>query len=103
MSATEKADIIQKDPAYGRIICRCETITEGEIVSACHTPIQPRSVDGIKRRTGAGMGRCQGGFCGPRVVEILVRELGYDPLNIPQDQAGGAILVGRTKQGGSRQ
>lgn len=103
MTPKEKAAIIHERPEYGRIICRCETITEGEIVAACHTPIRPRSVDGVKRRTNAGMGRCQGGFCGPRVMEILVRELGYDPLKIPQDQAGGNILVGRTKQGGTEQ
>lgn len=103
MTPKQKAAAIHEKPEYGRIICRCETITEGEIIAACHTPIKPRSVDGVKRRTGAGMGRCQGGFCGPRVMEILVRELGYDPLAIPQDQAGAAILVGRTKQGGSRE
>ena len=102
MDAEGKAELIKRDPAYGRVICRCETITEGEIRAACHTPIPPRSVDGVKRRTGAGMGRCQGGFCGPRVMEILARELGYDPLKVPQDQAGGLILTSRTKQGGVR-
>ena len=75
-------------------------MTEGEITAACRTPIPPRSIDAVKRRTNAGMGRCQGGFCGPRVMEILCRELGYDPLQVPQDQAGAAVLVGRTKQGG---
>ena len=103
LDAEQKAACIQKNPSYGRVICRCETITEGEILDACHGPIPPRSVDAVKRRTGAGMGRCQGGFCGPRVLEILVRELGYDPLKIPQDQAGASILVGRTKEGGARQ
>lgn len=102
VDAEGKAELIRQDPRYGRVICRCETITEGEICAACHTPIPPRSVDGVKRRTGAGMGRCQGGFCGPRVMEILTKELGYDPLKVPQDQAGGLILTGRTKQGGAR-
>lgn len=100
LSAAEKAKLIQEQPAYGKIICRCETITEGEIVAACKTPIPPRSIDGVKRRTGAGMGRCQGGFCGPRVMELLSRELGESPLNISQDQAGAMILTGVTKQGG---
>lgn len=70
--------LIAKDPRYGRVICRCETITEGEIVDAIHRPVGARTVDGVKRRTRAGMGRCQGGFCGPRVTQILARE-----LNIP--------------------
>lgn len=97
---SEKADLIRRDPSYGKVLCRCETITEGEILAACRTPIPPRSIDGVKRRTNAGMGRCQGGFCGPRVMELLSRELGRDPLTIPQDQAGSIVLTGRTKQGG---
>lgn len=100
LSSSEKAALIAERPAYGRVICRCETVTEGEIVAACHTPIPPRSIDAVKRRTNAGMGRCQGGFCGPRVMELLVRELGYDPLRVPQDQAGAMVLTGKTKQGG---
>lgn len=100
LTGPEKAALIAEQPAYGRVICRCETVTEGEITAACCTPIPPRSIDAVKRRTNAGMGRCQGGFCGPRVMEILCRELGYDPLQVPQDQAGAAVLVGRTKQGG---
>lgn len=94
----EKAEIIAREPSYGRVICRCETVTEGEIIAACHTPIPPRSIDGVKRRVGAGMGRCQGGFCGPRVMEILSRELGKSPLEIPQEAAGSILLTGRTKQ-----
>ena len=100
LTGPEKAALIAEQPAYGRVICRCETVTEGEITAACRTPIPPRSIGAVKRRTNAGMGRCQGGFCGPRVMEILCRELGYDPLQVPQDQAGAAVLVGRTKQGG---
>lgn len=102
LSAQQKADLIRRQPDYGHVICRCETVTEGEIAAACHTPIPPRSIDGVKRRTNAGMGRCQGGFCGPRVMEILSRELGLDPLKIPQDRAGSFPLTGRTKQGGGR-
>ena len=99
LSDAEKAELVKKDPRYGRVICRCETITEGEIVAAIHSPIPPCSVDGIKRRAGAGMGRCQGGFCGPRVVDILSRELGVSPLDIRQDGDGTYILTGTTKGG----
>lgn len=94
----EKAVLIAREPSYGRVICRCERVTEGEIIAACHTAIPPRSIDGVKRRVGAGMGRCQGGFCGPRVMEILSRELGKSPLEIPQEGAASILLTGRTKQ-----
>ena len=93
----EKKKLIQENPLYGRVICRCETITEGEIVAAVHSPIPPCSLDGVKRRAGSGMGRCQGGFCGPKVMEILSRELGKDPKEIPQDGAKTQLLLGRTK------
>ena len=94
----EKCRVIAEDPRYGRVICRCETITEGEIVAAIHSEIPPTSVNGVKRRVGAGMGRCQGGFCGPRVQEILSRELGVPMEEIPMDQPGSYILTGRTKE-----
>lgn len=102
LSAEEKNALIAKDPRYGRVICRCEVITEGEIVEAIHRPIVPRSLDAIKRRCNAGMGRCQGGFCGPRVLEILARELQVDPKLVPQDKAGTLQLTGETKKGGAR-
>ena len=95
----EKARLVSEHPAYGRVICRCETVTEGEILDALQSPIPPRSVDGVKRRVGAGMGRCQGGFCGPRVVEILSRELGLSPGQIVQDKAGTWLLSRETKGG----
>ncbi len=95
----DKARLVAENPAYGRVICRCETVTEGEILDALHSPIPPRSVDGVKRRVGAGMGRCQGGFCGPRVVELLSRELGVSPGRIVQDKAGTWLLAGETKGG----
>lgn len=97
MTAEEKAELVRKNPLYGRVICRCETITEGEIVDAIHSPIPPCSLDGVKRRAGSGMGRCQGGFCGPRVQEILARELGVTQEEILQDGAGTVIITGRTK------
>ncbi len=99
LSQAEKAAVIARDPQYGRVICRCETITEGEIVAAIHSPIPPCSIDGIKRRAGAGMGRCQGGFCGPRVLEILAREMHKDSMDILQDGRGTQLLLGRTKGG----
>ncbi|MCR4622405.1 MAG: NAD(P)/FAD-dependent oxidoreductase [Clostridiales bacterium] len=100
LSIAEKQRLIAEDPLYGRVICRCETVTEGEIVEACHSPIPPVSVDGIKRRAGTGMGRCQGGFCGPRVLEILCRERGISPLDALKDGEGSFILFGETKAGG---
>ena len=101
LSAVEKNELIRKDPRYGRVVCRCETITEGEIVAALHSPIPPRSINGVKRRCNAGMGRCQGGFCGPRVQEIIARELGLDQAEVLLEQAGSTILTGRTKTGGN--
>ena len=101
MSPEEKARLVAEHPAYGRVICRCETVTEGEILDALAGPIPPRSVDGVKRRAGAGLGRCQGGFCGPRVVELLAREQHRSPGDIPQERAGSWLLVRETK-GGAR-
>lgn len=98
LSPQQKNDCIRRNAAYGRVICRCETVTEGEILDCLHTPIPPVSVDGVKRRVNAGMGRCQGGFCGPRVVEILSRKLGLPPEEILQEKAGSRILFGPTKQ-----
>ena len=96
---SERAAVVAENPAYGRVICRCETITEGEIVDAIHSPIPPCSVDGVKRRAGAGLGRCQGGFCGPRVVELLCRELNIAPSDVLQDRAGSYMLIEQTKGG----
>jgi glycerol-3-phosphate dehydrogenase len=97
MSADEKRALIAKNPAYGKIICRCETVTEGEIVDAIHRPITPRSIDAVKRRCRAGMGRCQGGFCSPRVHELISRELGIPMQDIPLDKDGSFIITGKTK------
>lgn len=94
----EKMALIRKNPLYGRVICRCETITEGEILDTLQTPIPPCSIDGVKRRAGTGMGRCQGGFCAPRVLEILSRELKIPPMDIPMDRTGSMILIGETKE-----
>ncbi|MBR2781180.1 MAG: FAD-dependent oxidoreductase [Eubacteriaceae bacterium] len=90
-----KHEIIQNDPAYGRIICRCETITEGEIVDAIHRPAGALDMDGVKRRVRAGMGRCQGGFCGPRVMEILSRELGIPMTKVTKFGGRSYMVIGR--------
>ncbi len=92
-----KRAMIAENPLYGRVICRCETVTEGEILDAIHSPIPPCSVDGIKRRCNAGMGRCQGGFCGPRVLEVLSRELKIAPESVKKDLDGSEILIGENK------
>ncbi|HZK28998.1 MAG TPA: NAD(P)/FAD-dependent oxidoreductase [Clostridia bacterium] len=96
----EREAFIRDNPLYGRVICRCETITEGEIVAAMRREIPPVSIDGVKRRAGTGMGRCQSGFCGPRVLEILAREAGRSPLSIEEDASGSTILTGETKKAG---
>lgn len=93
----ERAALIKENPAYGKVICRCETITEGEIVDAIHRVPGARSLDGVKRRTRAGMGRCQGGFCSPRVMEILARELGVPMSEITKSGGGSKLIVGVNK------
>ena len=100
MSDEERAELIAKDPAFGRIICRCETVTEGEIRAAIRRPLGAKNVDAVKRRTRAGMGRCQGGFCAPRVVEILCEELGVSPLEITKFGGDSKLLVGRIGEDG---
>ncbi len=98
LSLAEKQAMVQRDPAYGRVVCRCVTITEGEIAAALHSEIPAPSIDGVKRRCGAGMGRCQGGFCGPRILEMMCREYQCSPLDILQDKEGTHVLVEETKQ-----
>lgn len=97
LSVDKKNELIKKDEKYGRIVCRCEQITEGEIVNAIRENPHATSVDAIKRRTRAGMGRCQGGFCQPYVVEILARELGKDLTEITKSGKNSFILEGKTK------
>lgn len=98
LSDEEKAEVIKKDPRYGRVICRCENITEGEIVDAIHRKVGATTVDGVKRRVRPGMGRCQGGFCGPRVMEILARELRKDIKDIVKGNKNSYIITGETKE-----
>ena len=89
--------LIKEQPAYGNIICRCEKITEGEILDAIHRPLGARSLDGIKRRTRTGMGRCQSGFCAPRTMEILERELKVDMSEITKSGGRSRIIEGINK------
>ena len=97
-SIEEKQTLINENTDYGRIICRCENITEGDIRHALHQTLPAVSVEGVKRRTIAGMGRCQGGFCGPRVVEIIADELGISPLEVDLDRFDSHILTGPSKE-----
>lgn len=97
MTKAEREALIAENKAYGRIVCRCETITEGEILDAIHAPAGARDVDGVKRRTRAGMGRCQGGFCGSKVVEILARELKVPMNEITKFGGDSKILFEKTK------
>lgn len=98
LSDEEKDAKIKEDKRYGQVICRCETITEGEIVAAMHSPIPAHTIDGIKRRTNAGMGRCQGGFCGPKVFDLLMKELHLKFDEVYQDREGSQVVVEKTKE-----
>jgi glycerol-3-phosphate dehydrogenase len=93
LSPKERIELVQKNPAYGRVICRCETVTEGEILDSLAAPIPPRTLDGVKRRCNPGMGRCQGGFCGPRILELLSDHYGLEPEEILQDRSGSFVLT----------
>lgn len=95
----EQAALIERDPLYGKIICRCETVTEAEIVAACHRSIPVTTLDGIKRRVRAGMGRCQAGFCMPRVMEILARENSIPLEEVKKSGPSSPVLLHKTKEG----
>jgi len=98
MNDKERSEAIKENKAYAKIICRCETVTEAEIVEYIHGLCPATTVDAVKRRTRAGMGRCQGGFCSPKVVEILARELNKDMLDITKKGGESYILTGKTKE-----
>lgn len=97
LSMNEKAQLIKDDSRYGKIICRCEGITEGEIVDSIKRSFGKITLDGVKRRCRPGSGRCQGGFCGPRVQEIIARELNIPLEEVVQEKDNSYILVGKTK------
>ena len=98
LTMEERNKLIAEHPEYGNIICRCEMITEGEIMDAIHRPLGARSLDAVKRRTRAGMGRCQAGFCSPRTMEILEREVPMSMYDITKNGVGGAIVIGTNKE-----
>ena len=100
MSMAEKEEAIKKDKRFGQVICRCETVTEGEIINAMHQPIPAKTIDAVKRRTNAGMGRCQGGFCGPKVFALLMEEFGLKYNEVYQDKTGSTICIEETKKDG---
>ena len=98
LSRDEYRALLEKEPAYGQIICRCETVTEGEILDAIRRPLGAKSLDGVKRRTRAGMGRCQAGFCSPRVMELLSRELGVPLEAITKSGGASRLILGENKE-----
>ncbi len=97
LSDEERQKLVAENPLYGRIVCRCETVTEGEIVEAIRRKPGAVDMDGVKRRTRQGMGRCQAGFCTPRVMEILSRELGVPMTEVTKRGGNSQFVIGRTK------
>lgn len=95
----EKNEIIKKDKAFGRIICRCEGVTEGEILEAIRTYPKPADLDGVKRRTRAQMGRCQGGFCSPYIIKMLAEEMNVSCEEITKCGGESKLITGKTKEG----
>ena len=99
MPREEWAALVRERPDYGRVVCRCRTVTEGQIVDAIRAVPGARSVDGVKRRVETGMGRCQGGFCTPKIMELLAREVpGLEEGSVTKDGAGSPLALGRTKE-----
>lgn len=98
MSNIERNALITTNPAFGKVICRCETVTEGEILSAIHRPLGAHNLDAVKRRTRAGMGRCQSGFCSTKIVSIIARELGLSEIDITKFGGTSNLLIGENKE-----
>lgn len=98
MSDKEREDAVKADPLYGNIICRCEMVTEAEIREAIRRPVRARSVDAVKRRTRAGMGRCQGGFCLPRVAAIIADEMGCPITEVTRNGGESYLLEGTVEE-----
>lgn len=99
LTEKERNDLIKKDPSFGHIICRCEAISEGEVIDCIRRNAGAKTVKGVKKRCRPGFGKCQGGFCEPLVVEILARELGLDPMSVRYDSKSSYILQSETKEG----
>ncbi len=98
MTNAERAAAVAENPLYGRLVCRCEMVTEAEIRAAIRRPVGATSIDGVKRRTRAGMGRCQGGFCSPRVAEIIAEELGIPMTEVTKCGGESRLLTGTIQQ-----
>ncbi|MCR5396070.1 MAG: NAD(P)/FAD-dependent oxidoreductase [Lachnospiraceae bacterium] len=98
LSLEERNELIKKNPAYGQIICRCESISKGEMLDAINRTLGARDLDGVKRRTRGGMGRCQGGFCSPRVMELLEQEVPMSPFDVTKNGPDAKIVFGYNKQ-----
>jgi len=99
LSIDEKNIIIRQNSKYGKIICRCEGVSEGEILDSIHTNPKATNVDAVKRRTRSGMGRCQGGFCSSHILDILARELSMPVEDITKSGGVSNIIIGKTKGG----
>ena len=97
LSSEERQELIKQNSLYGKIVCRCEVVTEGEIVESIRRTPGAKDLDGVKRRTRAGMGRCQAGFCTARVMEILARELGVDMQQVTKRGGNSNVVIGRSK------
>ncbi|OPY90453.1 MAG: Hydrogen cyanide synthase subunit HcnB [Syntrophus sp. PtaU1.Bin208] len=97
LSPEEKADLVAENPDYGEIVCRCEQITRKEVIDAIQNPLGVRTINGLKYRSRAMMGRCQGGFCLPRIVQILEKEFGYRPEDYLLQHASSPLFAGRVR------
>ena len=93
----KKKELIKENPLYAHVICRCEEVTEAEIIDSINRPLGARSLDGVKRRTRSGMGRCQMGFCTPKIMEILARQLKIDVTNVTKSGKGSNVVMGKVK------
>jgi glycerol-3-phosphate dehydrogenase len=97
LSREEQREKIKENPLYAQMICRCEQITEAEVIESIHRPLGARTINGVKLRTRAGMGRCQSGFCLPRLLPILARELGVPEEAVSLFGTGSEMIKGRTR------
>jgi len=98
MGYEERIKLINQNPDYGEIVCRCEEVSKGEILDAMRRPLECYTVDGIKRRTRPGMGRCQGGFCGPQVVKLISEELGIELNKVRKGYENSKVLAGEKNE-----
>ena len=97
MTREEQREAVEKNPLYGEIVCRCETVTKAEILSAIHNPLGVHTVTGIKNRTRATMGRCQGGYCETRITDMIEEELGEKPEDVRYSKKDSYMFTGRVR------